>query len=327
MGDRYSAGRRVTMKPPDVSAAFEAHVAPVRDALSGLLDASDEVRDAAGSLPAADSPAMAEVAQESNFRGGEPWGADPVGAAHSQAQLLVFAAEDCARSLVRLLAPGPTPVYSHTVVARATLELAGRAWWLLEPAISVRLRIARGMNERIYALSQQIRLPLPAEEREGARKRRTALLDEGSKLKFKKGRVDRKTPPHLDERRPGQTELIKSMLRMENDESLGAFVYGFYSAVAHGTLFGLTSSVSSEHPNMPKTPGVTWGAIVTSSGDVVSVLSAVIIGWVEAIRRRNSLFGWESVSWNGAAAGALDVARRSLPREGPSEPMKRSRQT
>jgi hypothetical protein len=61
---------------------FEAHVAPARGALAALLDASDQLRDEWGSLSAADSQAMAELAAGAEFKGSSTWG-DPVHAAHN----------------------------------------------------------------------------------------------------------------------------------------------------------------------------------------------------------------------------------------------------
>lgn len=144
----------------ETSRRFEAHVGPVRDALVELLSASDKLQDQWGSLPNANSQAMAEVAAEEKFVGTEPWGDEPVRQAHNLASLLLLGADDCVNSTCRLLASEPTPIYSHIVLARATLEHAGRAWWLLDPEIGIQRRIARGVNDRIHGLSQQSSLPL-----------------------------------------------------------------------------------------------------------------------------------------------------------------------
>jgi len=296
-----------------VDEAFEAHVAPTRGALTALLDASDQLRDEWGSMPSADSPAMAELAAEAPFKGSSPWGEDPVGAAHNSGQLLLFGTGDCARALVRLLSHETTPVYAHLVLARASLELASRAWWLFEPAIGVRLRVARGMNERIFGLSQQSRLPLTEEDGARACERRDALFAEAERLGFQTVPAPPKAPRYLEEMRPGQTELIKNILSVGDDASLGAFVYGLFSAVAHGTTFGLTSSVTADAPNLPRTPGLTWGAVHTSSLGVVSAVTAVILGTAEAYRRRNKLFGWASQSWNETCLRAIQAAKRSFP--------------
>jgi hypothetical protein len=298
--------------PTSLDKAFEAHVAPVREALAALLDAFDQLRDEWGSLPAADSPAMAELATGAQFKGSSTWG-DPVHAAHNLGQLLLFALGDCASSLVRVLSPGATPVYAHVVLARASLELASRAWWLFEPAIGVRLRAARGMNERIFGLSQQSRLPLSDQDRARSSERLDELFADAARLRFQTVGRRPTSVRYLEEMRPGQTQLIKKLLSADGDSSLGAFIYGVLSAVAHGMTFGLTSSVKADPTNPAKPPGVTWGAVYTDSLDVVHVLTAVILGTRAAHGRQNELFGWASESWSAAAADAVQAVRRSLP--------------
>jgi hypothetical protein len=163
-----------------VSESFEAHVAPVRDSIVNLLDVTDRLAERWGGLPAANSMAMAEFAEESKYVGGGAWGDEPVRGAHFQAGLLLFAAADCARGVCRLLNGTPTPIYSHLVLVRPTVEHAARAWRILEPGIGVKRRIARGVNERIFSLQQQDSLPLAAGEQRRARERRRTLSMKGN---------------------------------------------------------------------------------------------------------------------------------------------------
>ena len=295
-----------------VDERFEAHIAPLRDSLTRLIDLADATRDAWGHLPAENSLAMGELAREATHAGPEPWGDDPLQAAHNSSGLLIYAANDCARAMTDLLRPQRTPVFAHTVLARSVLELAGRAWWLLDPDVGDRLRVARGMNERIFGLSQQDRMPLDRAEAARARDRRKALFEVGASLGFQKVRRNRNSLPMLDEDRPGLTEIIRKLMATGDDAGLGEFVYGLFSAVAHGTTFGLSNSVTLDAEDIPRTPGITWGAVYTGSGEVVIVLCAVVIGWGQAIDRRNKLFGWQSVEWSRAWKEAMDIASRSM---------------
>jgi hypothetical protein len=296
-----------------VDEAFEAHVGPVREALAALFQASDELRDQWGSLPAPNSPAMAELADVAQFEANSPWG-DPVQDAHNIGQLLLFAMGDCVEALVALLSPlRPTPVYAHVVLARAALEQASRAWWLFEPGIALRLRVARVMNERIFGIAQQDPLPISQQDRMTASQRLNDLLAAAEGLGFEIVTSRRPNVGYLEEMRPGQTQLVKALLGApDGDASLGALVYGLFSAVAHGTTFGLMSSVRAAQ-NPAGAPGVQWGAVYTDSGDVIHVLAAVILGTREALGRRNDLFGWKSDSWSAGAAEALQAVKRSLP--------------
>src|SRR5919106_3884162 len=175
--------------------------APPQGPRNSLIASSASARE----LPRTASPTSAQTLEgcrQSRCRtaaepvpvaGNPAWDDEPVAAAHNLAQLLLFGASDCARALVRLFTPETTPVYAHTVLARASLELASRAWWLLEPTIGVRLRVARGINERLFSLSEQARLPIEDADRERARERRAGLLDEAERLGFRKNRSRPKT--------------------------------------------------------------------------------------------------------------------------------------
>lgn len=297
----------------ETNARFEAHVGPVRDALARLLTVSEELRDSRGSMPDADSRAMAELAEEEHYRSSKPWGDKPVESAHAQAHWLLYAASDCASGVVRLLSTNQTPVYAHMVLARGALEQAGRAWTLVDPAISVRLRIARAMNERIFGLAEAGQLPIPEAEKRRMRERRAALLDLADQLDFHKVRPNRRTPATLEEERMGQTALVRALFDHGDDPRLGRLLYGYYSAVAHGTSFGLSQSIKAVAPDMPEVPGLTRGVIFTSSAGVVSVLTSMILGVGAAFRVRNEYLGWKSDEWNAAYLGGLRASRRAYP--------------
>jgi hypothetical protein len=297
----------------ETNARFEAHVGPVRDALARLLTVSNELRESRGSMADADSQAMHELAEEAKYAGDKPWGDKPVESAHAQGQWLLYAAMDCASGAVRLLSTDDTPVYAHMLLARGALEQAGRAWTLLDPAISVRLRVARGMNERIFGLSEAGRLPIPDDEKRRARERRAALYDIGRQLGFQKVRKHKRVPATLDEERMGQTELVRALFRHGADPKLGGLLYGYFSAVAHGTSFGLSQSIKPVASDVPKLPGMTRGAIFTSSTGVVSVLTSMILGVGAAYRVRNEYLGWKSDEWNAAYLEGLRASKRAYP--------------
>jgi hypothetical protein len=276
-----------------------------------LLDASMDLGDRWGSLPDAGSSAMAELAAEPEYEGAEPWGDEPVRQAHNMASLLLVGADDSARSACTLLSQERTPVYAHMVLARSTLELAGRAWLLVDNGIGIRLRIARGFNDRLYGLGQQDFLPLEGADKRRALERRTAVFAEGERLGFRKVR-DRRNGPSLEEKRPTATQLVRRLLADGKDPQLGGAVYALFSAVAHGTTFGMSKSITLDAPETPTTPGVTWGAVYTSSRDVCSVLTAMILGIGTAFRARNVLFGWHADEWDHAYVDIIRRAKESL---------------
>jgi hypothetical protein len=290
--------------------AFEAHIKPAREALAQLIQASEELTEEWHGQVAADSRAMTEIAEEGKYRGESPWDATPAAAAHHLAGILVFGALDHAKAMVTVLEQERAPVYAHIVLARACLEHAAKTWWLLDPQIDVRLRIARSVNERLLTVSQALRLPISDEDKEQARERRADLLKEAERIGFRKAPSRKNTPPALEEQRPSQTDLVRDLLHDGDDVSIGGLVYGYFSAVAHGTLLGLSQSISRDAPNLPQVPGVTMGAVYTGSGDVVTVLTAVILGLGRACLRRIEHLGWSDEEFKRTWLAAIRATGR-----------------
>jgi hypothetical protein len=74
----------------------------------------------------------------------------------------------------------------------------------------------------------------------------------------------------------------------------------------------MSKSITLDAPETPTTPGVTWGAVYTSSRDSCSVLTATILGIGTAFRARNVLFGWHTDEWDHAYVDVMRRAKESL---------------
>jgi hypothetical protein len=293
----------------DDDAAFEAQIAPTRDALGGLIKASRSLAEERGRLPSAESYAIAERNEGDVIKAPPPWDKYPASAAQEVAGVILFAAEDNALAMVRVLESDPVSVFAHIVLARACLENASRAWWMLEPAIGVRRRIARRVNERLESLTELSRFPLSADFKQEAHEKAAALVAVSEDVGFGKLPSRRNHPPEIVERRPSKTELVKGLLADKRDTTIGDVVYRYSSAVTHGLMAGLGLSLASGWPRPPKGVGEAWAAIHTSSADVVNIMTAVVVGFGRASIRRNELFGWGSPAWDAAWAAALRPIR------------------
>jgi hypothetical protein len=82
---------------------------------------------------------------------GTAWGIDVVEAAVNQAVASQAAADDQLVCMQHVL-PEPLTTFGITTLARGVVEAACRAWWLLDPSINVRTRIARSMTLRLETL-------------------------------------------------------------------------------------------------------------------------------------------------------------------------------
>jgi hypothetical protein len=130
-------------------------VAPLRDLLSELVAEAQHIRDAAGDLPAAESPAMAEIANEDAYVGA--WAQQPLKLAQSIAGMCLAASEDQLATLFVVLskcdeaATFRAPAFGHMSIARSVVESCARAGWLLEPIISYEDRATRAIGELLYS--------------------------------------------------------------------------------------------------------------------------------------------------------------------------------
>jgi hypothetical protein len=120
--------------------------------VADLARASREIDARADWRPAPGSPAEQELRSQTTLA--DDWSASPVEAVYSIARLIRHGAEDHLLAVERQLA---APVLLRTAVetlVRTAVDASARAWWLLDPDIDMRTRVARGMTERLFALHQ-----------------------------------------------------------------------------------------------------------------------------------------------------------------------------
>jgi hypothetical protein len=284
-----------------VHEAFLQAIMPRLDALGLLVKEARETRQHYGWLPDVDSEGMRELAEESRFVGA--WGQEPVRACHTMATVLLVGAEDHARSITELLLLERAPLYGHVVLARSALEMSARVLWLCEVGIGVRLRVARGYTDALDNLNEQRRLPgnpVPS-----AVTRRDRIIAEARRQHFNVIRKDRK-PPAIEHERPSKTSLMRALLGAGGDADLGALLYSFYSAVAHGTAYGLLQQFDRVEPPS-KLSALATARPSVNSDDVRSVVTAMVLGYGRAVKELHDLMGWNGQEWLDAYTSAHRV--------------------
>lgn len=242
---------------------------------------------------------MREIASETEFQG--EWGNEPIEHAHTIGVWKRVLAVDCAHAMVRDLYEDPAPVFAYKVLGRAVIENAAAAAWILEPGVGIRLRIARGRNERIYSAKQVLRLDwLPDQERVRSQLIVDTITRVGRELDFSVTRNG-----WLEEDRPGFTSLIRWTL----GDDLGGTIANYYSAVAHGTQFGLASAVLSvERSGL----GLPKAAIGLSSSDVNLALGTAGLGLIKAIEHERHLMGRSIPNWESIRSESLETFKASI---------------
>jgi len=97
--------------------------------------------------PAWRSEARREIDNQERRADGNPWGDTPVRTAYAASAVFLFAVLDCLAAMadsIDIL----TTAYMPNVLGRAAMEAASQAWWLLQPRIGVRCRVARAVAVR-----------------------------------------------------------------------------------------------------------------------------------------------------------------------------------
>jgi hypothetical protein len=190
----------------------DAHLTHVSDQLGQEIEA------------AAGSPFLLEQANSETGPAGK-WGDVPVHTAMSLASLKLTAAQDHIASLYKQLQP-PHTLFGLAVMARASVEASAKAFWLLDPKLSVRDRIARSLGEQLFSAEEaDAALDLFVDDWNGTGDI-AAIKSEATNLGVKW-----KRPPKM-------TTLAGQVLAEHTDHpGRGCGAYMYMCAVAHSTHY------------------------------------------------------------------------------------------
>lgn len=183
--------------------------------------------------PGWQSEAAAERANREAGPGG-PWGPDPVRSAYVAAALYLEAVQQSMRALSASLTPNSTH-YVPNCLARAAMEAGSQAFWLLEPGIGARRRVARFMLLRAAGArhrSEQVKLTDPgATSLYGETPEQAAALAGSLGLRCEYTPKDKYRGDWRceDQRLPGYTQRSKAL----ETAMLSPAAYSIYSGAAH----------------------------------------------------------------------------------------------
>jgi hypothetical protein len=184
-------------------AAVRQRLMVLRTTLLGFAKCAESYQRLYHYLPAAGSPAAREIDGGGRLE-------DAVKDGLSIAAMILGGAQDHLVGLACLLA-AESSVYAPRTVARGLLEGAARAWWLLDPAIDARERVARTLTERLYSLLEQAKAERAATKGTGqaAQARIDYLIDLAERrYGFVVLRDQKQRPLAVGAARPTSTELV-----------------------------------------------------------------------------------------------------------------------
>jgi hypothetical protein len=236
--------------------------------------------------PASGSPAALEAA-DTSLAG--VWGADPARQATNLGRTLAAAASDHLLALADLLKSEQTGAFAAFTIGRGLLETAARSWYLLEPAIEVRERVRRHMNERLWSLHESGRFL-------GGLKSDTRALDELTSAITQTaqahGFVVRSTRggPQLGEARPSSMGVCDLLFPVSpSGPKMGSASYQFLSSSAHGGEAGLAGHLQQEADGQ--------FSVVKHSEEHARYLLWPLRAYVEMGDRLLAHFGWNTEHW------------------------------
>ena len=251
--------------------------------------------------PRPGSRAAKEIAEQGPFVARSK---TPVLDAHSIALMRLASATEHFTALARLIEE-PAFAYGPASLARTALENSARAWWAFDPALDVRMRIARGRTDFIVSLKEVIRVLdgidqiATDEERATNQEVRdktmgilSAIVADAEAIGLHVLRTKKEVPIGVEEEPIGPTAVISAQLG-----DMGRIAYNDLSAVAHGTLFGMVSRLE-EVGRIPTMEGVLLATPSLNMPSLRNLIAVALYSYRQATDRRMQLYGWDMDDWN-----------------------------
>jgi hypothetical protein len=91
-------------------------------------------------------------------------------------------------------------------------------------------------------------------------------------------------------------------------------LFRFWSAVTHGTLYGVRQNFERVDARGIGPTGLRTGQLAVTSEQVRNALSAVLMAHVQVGKFHRELFGWSSADWEKAVLNSLRMTRAEVRR-------------
>lgn len=263
---------------------------PIAAILQEVIDYTGLHRRRFGNEPAEGSPADLEI----NSASGKVFERRlfDIEATHQNAAgICILSAGYLFASLTQLYRPDMA-LFGFQVVARATVENSMKAWWLVDPAVSIDTRLARLYADNLENINQMIRVGrLGQGDAKLIEKRRAALVKRAQSIGVKP-LYNRKNKliGFGQEVTPGSTEMAAQFFKALGYED-GEFWYRSLSAICHGTAYGLLG-----HLKMVDAQDSDLKALEPhlSVLEVANVAVLSVQAYLGAIEFDSRLMGWDS---------------------------------
>jgi hypothetical protein len=248
--------------------------------------------------PLPGSPAARENEDESLH--GE-WGQTPALDANNLGRLLCISASDHVLSLADALESPITGAFVSFTIGRGVLEAAGRAWYLTDPAIDLRERARRYMNEKLWSINESRRFLNGLQSDTGKLDEVEDAIRRTAETKsYSVGRTggNPRSEWHLDDKRPSVMAVCDLILPARPGKpEFGSATYRFLSASAHGGEAGLAGHL--EHGDDAQI------TVVKKPESHARYLFWPVKAYVSMGDRFLHHYGWDNTLWDQARDATL----------------------
>jgi hypothetical protein len=190
---------------------------------------------------------------------------------------------------------GEPPTMSTVTVARSAMEAASTAWWIMEPGIGARHRVARVTAERlrssIEASKAITHLTGPVNPGDYS-ETEVRVRDYATALGLSTAAGDPRIEGQV---RPNSTDLIALLFETDSalNRSQARLIYPTYSGVAHALLYGIMQFLRPVEIDGKVI--LQWQTDPQITDAVASYTLAVMI---PAMDRTIVVMGWDTASWD-----------------------------
>lgn len=231
--------------------------------------------------PTEGSEARRELENGEQRRDGSPWGPDPVAEAQGMPGVRLFAADDHLNALSELVGSRHS-VLGWAVACRNVLDASARAWWLLEPGLGARRRVARYFAD--WYQSVQFRGPLLSGLGDSEPERPEGVLDSARKLGLEV--VHTSQGFHFDEEQvPHPAALVHDLLDDAGFDA-GEGFYRYLSGTTHGDRQAILDVLQTNRNQREGKQGA-------QVDRVRLVIQITLTGYTAAVLRSWGYNGWD----------------------------------
>ena len=278
-------------------------------------------RSARGDEPEPRSDAWREFFTSSESGPGGAWGPETAWSAYSVGGLAVMAAAQNLIALGQLLKPRQeVAAYGFEVITRAVLEASARAWWIYEPAIGVRTRVAHAKAVELHSVNEALKAEGLVEHQPAAfAVERDRVLREAEQLGLT---FTYSTPPRSrllgfeGERRPNATPIIRDLLTSLGLRSGAAVAFPAYSAVAHATAHALLRNLEI----LRRTPAVATVIPRPIRPQIANAVVLALSSYFGVVARHATVYGFGAAAVDAKRFAICGPILQAAATAAPSEP-------